>query len=194
MKKIAVISLILIIILLSYLNLKNKTNLSYVPINEVGISIGVPNDFKLDKSTYWDENQILAYQFKQVSRENIQPPYFDSTIFLTEETLKDWVKNCTADCLEQYPDGGPSPKDELKKYYEQKNLFNNGALKETFEFNGRKWLVSNEPCIGDSCEFRTYTTFIGDIQMIVRIVGWRPEAFTNKKADDIFSTLKIRNL
>ncbi len=172
---------------------KTDTNTHIIQIPETGFSIEVKKQYVLEKSGYWDGNTIPAYGFKQISKKDyIKPPYLNRIVFLNEETLKDWVKNCTGECLE-YPDGGPSPETELDLYYKQKDLFNRNDFNSdnTKQFNGRNWFVSNESCIGDSCEYRIYSTFIGDTQIIVSVEGWPTEAFSNSTADYEFSFFKI---
>jgi hypothetical protein len=173
--------------------LDENTSSREINLTDPKLTLEFPSQFNIEKTSYWDGNNIPIYRFEQVSDDHyINPPYFSYITFFTEKNLKDWIQNCTGDCL-VYADEAPDPEGDLQQFYEDKKMFESDKAAQKKSFNGRAWISSPiENCVGDSCVLKSYKTFIGDTEVEIELIGWPPDAYSDEQADTIFSSFKIK--
>lgn len=138
-----------------------------------------PGNYVLSKrgETY-SGGSPTAYDFVQVGEFlkpehpyfQSQPPYFDRIQFSTLESLQAFYEWCDQQALQGSPcflNGDP---DLINRYIGQKKAFENRENYEDYiiqKFGERFYFTKGLGCGGGFCEFREYTTFLGDVKVVI---------------------------
>lgn len=161
-----------------------KTTKSPLDIPELGVKVSFPEDFTVTKS---DEKgrrgSYASYDF--FNRGNSREPLLSELQLFSRDSISQFQETCKTEmCFEgDYP--------TTERYDGQKAALAKGVSYEGYAlktFNGRKWLVTDRKCLGDSCTIREYTTFFADTKSDVWITAWESK---DREADALFAKLKF---
>lgn len=145
-----------------------------------GFTFTIPTEYTpLTKYPSTTEESLGWVMHEFTNPKTLSTPVPQSIYFYSRESIEKALTECELQ--------GENPNDpypcthglDLAEYDGQKQALaeNKDYNKDTIleNFNGRNYFVSNEKCNGDSCTFRTYSTYIDDTKIEIVIGMWGDE-------------------
>lgn len=173
-------------------------------ISEANLSINIPNNFKLEKSTYQTEHPesypfFSNYEFKPEDKYQFPAgvPSLTGIRFSSKDSITNFSKECNKqeDELSCYGRNFSTPEiyDAEKKAISEKISYKDNQY---MLFNSQPYLVKTTQCSGDFCLIRSYKTFVRDIEIEIHTTTWpNGDKYSNKYndlSDKLFEQITIQ--
>jgi hypothetical protein len=154
-----------------------------------------PGNYVLSKRDETDSSGLPTYDLVQVGEFPkaddpyfaSQPPYFDRIQFETLESLQAFYEWCDQQALQGSPcflNGDP---DLINRYLGQKKAFENRENYQDYtiqKLGEQFYFTKIIGCGGGFCEFREYTTFLGNVKVVILVLLYPNQTEVQSKLSD----------